>query len=383
MESLLTRLRFPEPVYITRPTLPSLDAYREKLEPVWESAWLTNDGRLHGELSEALATYLEIPSLSLCCNGTVALMLALQAARITSGEVITTPFTFPATPHALYWNRVQPVFCDIDPDTYALDPARIEALIGPDTRAILPVHVFGPPCDMDAIQEIADRHGLVVIYDAAHSMGVRYRGRSVLEWGDFSTLSFHATKLFATAEGGAVVCTSERDRERLEFLKNFGIADEETVIGPGINGKMNELQAAFGLLQLDGLDKEIASRKALTEIYIAGLRDVPGLRLPVERPEVELNYAYLPVLIDPDAYGMTRDALHAMLAKFNVISRKYFYPLCSHYSSYSSLPSARPENLPVAERIAQQILCLPLYGTLPPVVVEQICLIVAEVPRAA
>lgn len=375
---LVARLRFDEPVYITRPTFPKLEDYQRKLERIWETGWLTNDGEYHGQLRRALCDYLGVEHLNLCCNGTLALLLALQAARINGGEVITTPFSFPATPHALYWNRVQPVFCDIEETTFNLDPARIDSLIGPDTRAILPVHVFGNPCDVGAIQEIADRHGLTVIYDAAHMMGVTLDGESVLNHGDFSILSFHATKLFSTAEGGAVISRSAPDCERIDFMKNFGIADEETVIGPGINGKMNELQAAFGLLQLDGVETEIASRKTLTYLYRERLAGVPGIRIQQDLPGVRHNYAYFPIRVDAEAYGRDRDELWALLKQFNVITRKYFHPLCSHYPSYASAPSARPENLPVAERVAASVLCLPLYGTLSASAVENICTIIAE-----
>lgn len=377
-QALVARYRFDEPVFITRPTFPKLEDYQRKLERIWETGWLTNDGECHVQLTQALESYLGVEHVSLCCNGTIALLLALQAARINGGEVITTPFSFPATPHALYWNRVQPVFCDIEERTFNLDPERIESLIGPDTRGILPVHVFGNPCDVEAIQTIADRHGLTVIYDAAHMMGVTLDGRSVLEWGDFSILSFHATKLFSTAEGGAVVSHTAPDRARIDFMRNFGIADEESVIGPGINGKMSELQAAFGLLQLEGVDTEIASRKTLTQLYREHLSTVPGLTLQQDLPGVRHNYAYFPVLVDAGEYGMTRDELWANLKLFNVITRKYFHPLCSHYPSYASLPSSRPENLPVAERVAASVLCLPLYGTLSASTVETICTIIAE-----
>jgi dTDP-4-amino-4,6-dideoxygalactose transaminase len=378
LQALVRRHRFDRPIYVTRPTLPKLADFQRRLEPVWASAWLTNEGALHDELRSALIEHLGVDQLSLCCNGTVALLLALQAAGIDGGEVITTPFTFPATPHALHWNGVRPVFCDIEERNYTLDPECVERSIGPETRAILPVHVFGYPCDVEAIQTIADRHELAVIYDAAHMMGVRYRGESILRWGDYSILSFHATKLFSTAEGGAVVSRTESDRKRIDFLKNFGIADEETVIGPGINGKMNELQAAFGLLQLDGIGAEIANREKLTGIYRERLRGVPGITFQEDPPEVLPNRSYFTVLVDAQRYGMTRDELWRALKLFNVVTRRYFSPLCSHYPFYSSLPSARPENLPVAERISGRILCLPLYGTLEAEAVENVCTIISE-----
>ncbi len=382
-ELLVRRHRFSEPVYVTRPTLPALDAYRDRLQGVWDRAWLTNDGELQRELEAKLASYLGVERLSLCCNGTAALLIALQASGVDSGEVITTAFTFPATPHALHWNRVRPVFCDVDPLWFNLDPDRLESHIGPETRAILPVHVFGNPCEVEAIQAIADRHGLPVIYDAAHAMGVSVDNRSVLEWGELSVLSFHATKLFTTAEGGAIVCCSTELRERINFLRNFGIADEETVVGHGINGKLSELHAAFGLLALDRVDADIAHRKALTTIYRSRLCDVPGLSFHGDRPGVGHNYAYFPMLVDPEEYRVDRDRLHTLLTQFNVFTRKYFHPLCSHHPPYSSLPSASPENLPVAEHIAARVLCLPLYGTLDVEAVERICTILAALREEA
>jgi dTDP-4-amino-4,6-dideoxygalactose transaminase len=382
LAELVRRHRLERPVPVTRPTLPAREDYQRKLERVWETRWLTNEGELVQELTRALADYLGVEHVSLCCNGTVALLIALQAFRITSGEVITTPFTFPATVHSLYWNRVRPVFCDIDEKTFNLDPARVERLIGPDTKAILPVHVFGRPCDVEALQAIADKHGLVVLYDAAHAMGARYKGAAVAAQGDASILSFHATKLFSTIEGGAIVSRSAAERERIDFLKNFGIEDEETVIGPGINGKMNEFQAAFGLLQLETLDQEIANRRRITELYRERLRGVPGLHLAEDDPRVQHNYAYFPVLVEPERYGLTRDQLHALLQRFNVYSRKYFHPLCSHYSCYAALPSARPDQIPVAERVAERILCLPIYGTLEDEEVAAICDILAGLHAA-
>lgn len=351
-------------IFVTRPYMPPLEEYTAMLERIWEERWLTNAGCYHQELEHRISAYLGVENLSLFCNGTLALMVALQMLRLNSGEVITTPFTFPATVHVLFWNRIQPVFCDIDPKTYNLDPNQIEKLITPDTRAILPVHVYGTPCDVDAIQAIAERHGLHVIYDAAHTFGARYRGRSISSYGDASILSFHATKLFSTAEGGALVVSSHTQKERVNFLKNFGIADEENVIGPGINGKMNELQAAFGLLQLKHVGDEIAQRREIDRLYREELGSVKGLTLPPEVEDTERNYAYFPILIDEKSFGMSRDDLWAKLRENKVYSRKYFFPLCSHYSCYSALPSAQPGNLPVAERTAQQVLCLPIFGEL-------------------
>ncbi len=362
--SLIKTYRLSAPIYVTQPTMPKLEDYTEKLKGVWERRWLTNDGELHKELERRLAEYLGTEHLTLFCNGTIALLVALQSLQIDEGEVITTPFTFPATPHVLHWNRLRPVFCDIDEKTFNLDPSRIERLISPSTKAVLAVHVYGTPCDVEAIQQIADRHGLSVVYDAAHAFGVRYRDQSVLNHGDISMLSFHATKLFTTGEGGALICRSEAQKKRIDFLKNFGIADEETVIGPGINGKMSEIQAAFGLLQLEAVEQEIESRGRLTGIYRAELGDVPGISFIEEMPDVCHNYAYFPILVDEDRYGVGRDELCLLLKEFNIYPRRYFHPLCSHYPCYSALPSSVPENLPVAERISRQVLCLPLYGSL-------------------
>jgi dTDP-4-amino-4,6-dideoxygalactose transaminase len=376
-DRLANQFHSTEPVYVTRPRLPSLDDYVKHLRRVWDSHWLTNDGALHDELRAGLETYLGVEHLSLCCNGTVALLLSLQAARINGGEVITTPFTFPATPHSLYWNRVRPVFCDVSEDTFNIDPEKIEGLISAETRAILGVHVFGNPCETEAIETIARTHGLAVIYDAAHAMGVTRGGRSVLSYGDFSVLSFHATKLFSTAEGGAIISSTRARRERVDSLKNFGIVDEETVIGPGINGKLNELQAGLGLLLLETLDAEIAARARLVATYRRLLAPVEGIRFQEDLPDTGHNYSYFPILVDPDEYGLDRDQLTAALNRCNIHPRKYFYPLCSTYPCYASLPSSQRELLPVATRISERILCLPLYGELDEKVVETVCTIIA------
>jgi len=381
LDTMVAQYGFSEPIYVTRPTMPSLEAYTALLEGIWDSRWLTNDGALHTQLEQALCAYLATEHLSLFCNGTIALLVALQALGINEGEVITTPFTFPATPHVLHWNRVQPVFCDIDPATYNLDATQIEACITPDTRAILGVHVYGTPCDVDAIDAVAQRHGLRVIYDAAHAFGIRYRDRSLADYGDMAVLSFHATKLFSTGEGGALISHSSQDRRRVNHLKNFGIAGEEAVIGPGINGKMSEFQAAFGLLQLENVDAEIANRRAVAETYRAELAGVPGLTLPPQPSQTQLNYAYFPILVDPEGYSADRDTLHATLKRFNVVARKYFHLLCSRYACYAGLPSAEPANLPVAERIAREVLCLPIYGTLSPDDSLTIARIIAELPE--
>jgi len=363
-EELRREFTAEEPIYVARPTFPPRRRYEALLATTWENRWLTNDGPHHRDLEQRLTSYLDIEHLSLFCNGTIALLVSLQALRITSGEVITTPFTFPATTHVLHWNHVRPVFCDVEPETLNLDSDLIESLITSKTRAILAVHVFGNPCAVEKIHGIAERHGLPVIYDASHAFAVKYQGKSLLSWGDLSTLSFHATKLFSTGEGGAIVAQSSTVKQRIDFLKNFGIADEETVIGPGINGKMNELQAAFGLATLPGVTDEIARRATVARIYREELDGAPGIRLLPELQNVTHNYSYFPILIDNEQVPFDRDLLHRALKELNIFTRKYFFPLCSSFPCYSSLPSADPAGLPVAEKVARQILCLPIYGTL-------------------
>ncbi len=383
IDDLIAQYKFSEPVHVTRPTMPSLESYTAVLQRIWESRWLTNRGGFNNELEARLCQYLGVEHISLFCNGTIALLVGLEALRINGGEVITTPFTFPATPHSLYWNHIRPVFCDIEPKTFNIDPNRIEDLISADTRAILPVHVYGNPCDAEAIQHIAERHGLYIIYDAAHTFGVRQDGRSILEHGDLSVMSFHATKLFTTGEGGAVVCKTAVQKERIDSLQNFGIAGPEEVIGPGINGKMGEFQAAYGLLQLDLVEEEIANRKVQAEAYRRHLSRLPGLTVLYDLPGVQHNYAYFPLLVDAEAFGINRDALHDYLRSLNIITRKYFYPLCSRYPCYSALTSANPANLPVAERVASQILCLPIHGSLGVESVETICEIIKQLHERA
>ena len=382
-KGLVARRRSAEQVFVTRPTMPDLAGYTQKLAGIWERKWLTNQGPLHDELEARLRTFLGVEHLSVFCNGTIALLVALEALRINSGEVITTPFSFPATTHSLYWNRVRPVFCDVDPVTLNLDASKIERLISPDTRAILAVHVYGRPCDVDGIERVAHRHGLQVIYDAAHAFGVRYKGRSILEYGDISILSFHATKLFSTIEGGALVCATDARRQRVNSLKNFGIADEETVIGPGINGKMNEFQAAFGLMQLEQVEREIANRRGITALYKELLDPIPGVTFLADMPDTEPTYAYLPVLIDQAGFGMTRDDLYTLLRRCNIIARKYFFPLISAAPCYAALPSAAASNLPVAQRVADQVLCLPIYGALQAETVRAVCAVLAEAQQLA
>ena len=350
------------PIYVTRPELPPLDAFLPYLRKIWDSKVLTNGGPFHQELERKLAEYLGVKHIALFANGTLGLVTALQALRIT-GEVITTPYSFVATAHSLLWNGIKPVFVDIDPDTFNLDPRRIEAAITPQTTAILPVHTYGHPCDVDRIQSIADNYGLKVIYDAAHAFAVECHCGSVLKHGDMSVLSFHATKAFTTFEGGAIVCSDEKTRQRVNHLKNFGFVDEVTVVAPGINGKMSEFNAALGLLQLEGIDKALARRGAVDRRYRAGIADIPGLRCIKPAAEARSNYSYFPILVQPD-YPLTRDALYQKLRENGIIVRRYFYPLISDFPMYRGLPSAAHENLPVARRISGQVLCLPIYPDL-------------------
>ena len=370
-----------EPVFVTRPTMPSLAAYHEMLEGIWARRWLTNDGVLHRELEEKLRAYFGVRHFSLVSSGTTALLIALQALEITGGEVITTPFTFPATPHVLHWSRVTPVFCDLEADGFNLDPSQIVRLIRPETKAILGVHAYGFPCDVEAIAEVADAHGLKVVYDAAHAVGVRRRGRSAVSYGDVSALSFHATKLFSTGEGGGLVARSALAKRRVDLLRNFGIVSEEEVVTPGLNGKLSELHAAFGLLHLQHLEQEIAAREAVAGRYEALLSGVSGISLPTVPEGVRWNYAYYPIRVDEEAFGASRDRVYDALKRCNIHPRKYFHPLCSRFPCYSSHPSAAPERLPHAERVASEVLCLPIYGTLEESTVERVCAAVVESSR--
>ena len=364
-------------VFVTQPSLPPLDDFIPYLQKIWENKWLTNCGDFHKEFEEKLAEYLGVKYVSLFTNGMIALQIGMQALRIT-GEVITTPFTFVATTHAIHWNNCTPVFCDIEPETFTLDPEKVESLITPKTTAIMPVHVYGNPCHHERLQQIADTYGLKLFYDAAHVFGVKKDGVSVCDWGDLSMLSFHATKVFNTFEGGALVTNNPNMKQRIDFLKNFGIADEVTVIAPGSNGKMDEFRAAFGLLQLERVDAEIAKRKAAAERYREELKEVAGIRMLFDLPGVQHNYAYFPIVVDSAKYGMTRDELFDRLRANNIISRKYFYPLCSDFPTYRGLPSAAPANLPVAVKSAANILCLPLYSDLTP---EDISRVISIVKR--
>lgn len=342
--------------------MPPLDEYKEYLEKIWDNKWLTNNGEFHQQLEKELSAYLGVPYISLFTNGALALVTALQCLRIT-GEVITTPFSFVATTHSLWWNNIKPVFVDIDPAYGNLNPGCIEAAITPQTTAIMPVHVYGNPCDNDRIQKIADNYGLKVIYDAAHAFHVQQKGQSILNWGDLSILSFHATKVFNTFEGGAIICQNEETKKRIDDLKNFGIHDEVTVVAPGINAKMNEVQAAFGLLQLKYLDNNIAKRKAITQLYRTQLEGIKGLRFLQDMEGVTHNHSYFPIFIDKN-YGISRDELYEKLKTHNIFTRRYFYPLISDMSPYRGLPSSTAENLPDAIRIAKEVLCLPIYPDL-------------------
>ena len=353
-----------ERINVTSPLLPKLEEFQPYLQDIWNRKWITNNGYYHQELEKALCEYLKIDYISLYTNGTLPLIAALQALRIT-GEVITTPYSFCATTHSIWWNGIKPVFVDIDPNTCNIDPEKIEAAITPRTTAIMPVHCYGMPCNVEAIEEIASKYGLAVIYDAAHTFGVEYKGKSILKYGDMSTLSFHATKVYNTVEGGALVCHDEKTKKRIDYLKNFGIADEVTVIAPGINGKMDEIRSAYGLLNLKQVDVAIALRKNVVETYCEGLKDIAGIRhLDYSDKAIKHNYAYFPIFIDAKKYGLSRDELYEKLKEQNIYSRRYFYPLISNMTTYKGYDSAHPDNLLVANKLANEVLCLPIYKDL-------------------
>ena len=381
-------------ITVTSPLLPNLDEFHEELKKIWDCKWITNNGSYHKKLEAALAEYLGVPYVSLFTNGTLPLLTALQALRIT-GEVITTPYSFVATTHSIWWNGCKPVFVDIDPATGNIDPDKIEAAITPKTTAIMPVHVYGKPCDVRRIKEIADTYGLKVIYDAAHAFALeipkheadykrafdetrnalepckpvkreeqKVETESILNWGDMSTLSFHATKVYNTIEGGAMIMHDLATKKRIDDLKNFGIHDEVTVVGPGINSKMDEMRSAYGLLNLRQVDAAIAARQQVAIKYRGALRDVEGITFFDDMPGVRHNYSYFPIFIDEKAFGMSRDALYAKMRAANVLGRRYFYPLISEFSTYRGLESARPENLPNAHKMANSVLCLPMHHAL-------------------
>ena len=359
-----------KPIYVTQPYLPPLDEFIPHLRSIWESKVLTNGGPYHQQLEKQLCEYLDVEHVALFTNATIALVTALQSLRVT-GEVITTPYSFVATSHSLLWNGIKPVFVDVDPQTLNLDPRRIEAAITPQTTAILPVHCYGHPCDVDAIQKIADSYNLKVIYDAAHAFGVQCHCGSVLKHGDLSVLSFHATKVFNTFEGGAIVCPDAKTKARIDQLKNFGHAGEVTVVAPGINGKMSEFNAALGLLQLKYVDQALARRKVIDAAYRNGLSSVKGIHCLKDAGEIRANYAYFPILVQP-SYPLSRDDLNQKLKDIGVHPRRYFYPLISEFPMYRGLPSAHKDNLPTASAAAQQVLCLPIYPDLPISAVEAI-----------
>lgn len=364
-------------ITVTSPLLPDLDEFHSMLKEIWDSKWITNNGSFHRKLEAALAEYLKVPYVSLFTNGTLPLISALQALRIT-GEVITTPYSFVATTHSLWWNGIKPVFVDIEWETGCIDPNKIEAAITPKTTAIMPVHVYGKPCKMQAIQDIADKYGLKVIYDAAHAFGVEINGKSVLNAGDMSTLSFHATKVFNTIEGGAMVMHDEQTKRRIDYLKNFGFAGETEVVAPGINGKMDEIRAAYGLLNLRQVDAAIEARHQVAILYREALHDVEGIDFWDDIPGVKHNYSYFPIFVDSMKYGMSRDELYFKMRENGILSRRYFYPLISDFSTYRGLDSARPENLPVASRMANEVICLPMHHSLSREDVEKIIKIVKK-----
>lgn len=349
-------------IFVTNPLLPPLEEFIPYLEQIWESRILTNGGGFHQQLESELAKYLGVKYVCLFANGTLALLTALQALRIT-GEVITTPYSFVATSHTLLWNGLTPVFADVDPKTFNINPDRVEELITPNTTAIMPVHCYGIPCDVAKLQQIADIYGLKVVYDAAHAFGVRQGGTSILNHGDLSVLSFHATKVFNTFEGGAIICHDERTKQRIDYLKNFGFAGETRVVAPGINAKMNEVEAAFGLLQLQHIDKALTRRKEIYDYYCTGLKDVPGIKWFDEQDGFEWNHAYYPILVEDD-YSISRDELHEAMKEAGIYTRRYFYPLISSFAMYRHLPSADPLHLPHANALADKILCLPIYPDL-------------------
>lgn len=393
-------------ITVTSPLFPDLGEFNEMLKDIWNRRWITNNGEYHKRLEKALAEYLKVPYVSLFTNGTLPLLTALQALRIT-GEVITTPYSFVATTHSLWWNGIKPVFVDIDPITGNLDPKKIEAAITPLTTAIMPVHVYGKPCDVRAIKEIADRYGLKVIYDAAHAFGleipknendykvafdeatnalekakptkpVKVETESILNWGDLSTLSFHATKVYNTIEGGAMIMHDEATKKRIDYLKNFGFANETTVVGPGINSKMDEMRSAYGLLNLKQVDKAIKARHQVAIKYREALRNVDGITFFNDMPGVRHNYSYFPIFIDAEKYGKTRDELYFEMKEKGVLGRRYFYPLISEFSTYRGLPSAKPELLPNAHKMANSVICLPMHHALSQVEINRVLDIVVK-----
>lgn len=364
-------------ITVTSPLLPPLQDFIPYLEDIWKHKWITNNGCYHQQLEQALCDYLKVPYISLFTNGTLPLITALQALRI-NGEVITTPFSFVATTHSLWWNGIRPVFVDIDPETCNLNPEKIEAAITPRTTAIMPVHVYGKPCKTKEIQEIANKYGLKVIYDAAHAFGVEVDGQSILNEGDMSTLSFHATKVYNTIEGGALIMKDAETKKRIDYLKNFGFANEVEIVAPGINSKMDEIRASYGLLALKSIDKAIEARHQAASAYREALRDVEGISFMENMPGVKHNYSYFPIFVNAEKYGMTRDELYEKMKKNNVLGRRYFYPLISTFSTYRGLDSATTTNLPVATQMANSVICLPMHHELAS---EDIALIISLIQK--
>lgn len=351
-----------KPIFVTQPSLPPLDEFIPYLQEIWNNKILTNGGPYHQALEAALAKYLGVEHLALFSNGTIALITALQSLGIT-GEVITTPYSFVATAHSALWNGLTPVFVDIDPDTLNLDPRKIAAAVTPKTTAILPVHCYGHPCDTAEIKKVADQFNLKVVYDAAHAFGVQDAGGSVLRHGDLSVLSFHATKVFNTFEGGAIICPDATTKKRIDQLKNFGFTNETTVLDAGINGKMSEVNAAFGMLQLNHIDEFLQKRQAVDQVYRELLSEVKGIHCLNDSGEVVANYSYFPILVE-DEYAVSRDSLFEILKEKNIFARRYFYPLITDFPMYQGLPSASESNLPIAAAAAKKVICLPIYPTL-------------------
>jgi dTDP-4-amino-4,6-dideoxygalactose transaminase len=370
----------PRPITVTQPDLPPLEEFLPYLQEIWDSKVLTNGGPFHKRLEAELAAYLGVPHISLFANATIALVTALQALRI-GGEVITTPYSFVATAHSLLWNGIKPVFVDIDPDTFNIDPSKIEAAITPQTTAIMPLHCYGRPCDVEAIQHIADNYNLKVIYDAAHAFGVRHKGESVLRHGDLSVLSFHATKVFNTFEGGAIISPDARTKQHIDHLKNFGFVNETTVVAAGINGKMSEFNAALGLLQLQHVGKAIERRSQIDALYRQQLAGLPGLTLPAPAPDAQANHSYFPILVEAD-FPISRDALYQRLKDAGIHGRRYFYPLISEFPMYRGLPSASNALLPAAKSVSTRVICLPLYPSLSDDDVARIAGLIAESAQA-
>lgn len=364
VEYVVNKVNMENQILVTSPLLPDLQEFNQYLQHIWDSKWITNNGLFHQQLEQALAEYLGVEYISLFTNGTLPLITALQALGLTKGEVITTPYSFVATSHSIWWNQLTPVFVDIEEETCGMDSAKIEAAITPNTVAIMPVHCYGKPCKTKQIDAIAKKHGLKVIYDAAHAFGVKVNGESILNAGDISTLSFHATKVYNTIEGGALVCHSAEMKHQIDNLKNFGFRGEVTVEAPGINGKMDEVRAAYGLLNLKQVDAAIDARHKVADAYRAALNNVKGIRFFEDMPGVRHNYSYFPIFVDAEQYGMTRDELYEKMKAANVYGRRYFYPLITAFDPYKDYPSATPENLPVATKIADQVICLPMHHAL-------------------